>query len=38
MCGTPDKSRIGHPVAQQYRHQALRNSPGSLNIRRDPPL
>jgi len=28
--GTPDKSRIGHPVAERYRRQALRNSSGSL--------
>jgi hypothetical protein len=30
MCGTPDKSRIAHPVAEQYRHQAFRKSSGSL--------
>jgi hypothetical protein len=29
-CGTPDKGRVGHSVAEQYRHQALRKSSGSL--------
>jgi hypothetical protein len=30
MWGTADKSRIGHPVAEQYRYQVLPKSSGDI--------